>query len=452
MNCGFGGRRGTTLIAVLLVLLAGGRGFAAKDGDHLTIISPHRKSIQREFIPLFREDYKRRYGKEIKVDWIDQGGTNDDVRFIRAKFAKNPDSAGVDVFWGGGELAFSMLAREKLLSAYQPSAALRKAIPHKLAGMLLYDRNRLWHGVALSTFGIFYNKKLLQVEKLPVPRLWADLARPEYYNLVSVTDPRRSGGMAAMVEIIIHSVGWEDGWHLLAGLAANTTRFTHSSSDPIKAVVAGDAVAAPSIDFYASSRISSVGADKLGYVLPDGQTTMNSDPVAILRGAPNRQAAERFIEFLLRPDVQRRLILPKGTKGGPRFSYLGRIAVNPDSYKGVSRKQLLVLNPYELQEKDITHLDREKTVKAILVRKDLIGALHVDTHRELRGAWRDASRHNNTKLLRQLSRPPLNEKEFMQLTDKWHDPVFRNKKVNAWLQYARRKYARLKKLAQLKKN
>lgn len=438
--------------ALLLVLLYGvGHVAVAKVGDRLVIISPHRKSLQREFIPLFKEDYKRRYGKEITVDWLDQGGTNDDVRFIRAKFAKNPDSSGIDVFWGGGEIVFSMLANEKLLSPYKPSEQIRKAIPQKLAGMIMRDKHHLWHGVAMSTFGIFYNKKLLKLEKLPVPRQWADLARPEYYNLVSVTDPRRSGSMSQMVEIIMHSVGWNEGWHLLAGLAANTTRFTHSSSDPIKAVVAGDAAAALAIDFYAYSRISSIGKDKLGYALPTGQTTMDCDPVAILRGAPNRQAAERFVEFLLRPDVQRRLILPKGAKGGPRFSYLGRISVNPETYKGVDHKQLLVLNPYELKNKDITHLDRERTVKAILVRKDLVGALHVDTHRELRKIWQEATRNGNTDLLRQLSRPPLTEKEFMQLPDKWHDSVFRNKKINAWLQYARQKYKRLEKLAQLKK-
>ena len=438
--------------ALLLALLCvGGQGVEAKEEDRLIIISPHRKSLQREFIPQFRKDYKRRYGKDIKVDWLDQGGTNDNVRFIRTKLAKNPDSGGIDVFWGGGEIVFSMMAKEKLLSPYRPSKQIRKAIPQQLAGMLMYDKNHLWHGVAMSTFGIFYNKKLLQLEKLPALRQWADLARPEYYNLVSVTDPRRSGSMSQMVEIIMHSVGWNEGWHLLAGLAANTTRFTHSSSDPIKAVVAGDAAAAPAIDFYAYSRISSMGEDKLGYVLPTGQTTMDSDPVAILRGAPNRLAAERFVEFLLRPDVQRRLILPKGAPGGPLYSYLGRMAVNPEAYQGVDRKQVLVLNPYELNAKDVTHLDRDKAVKAVLVRKDLIGALHVDTHRELRKIWRAATVNGNTDLLRQLSRPPLTEKEFMQLPDKWHDPVFRNKKINAWLQYARQKYKRLEKLAQLKR-
>ncbi len=435
----------------LVLLCVSGPAVVAKESDRLIIVSPNRKSIQREFIPLFKKDYQQRYGKKIVVEWIDQGGTNDNVRFIRTKFAKKPDSVGMDVFWGGGEIVYSMLAREKLLAAYRPSEQIRKAIPHKLAGMLMYDKDLRWHGTALSTFGIFYNKKLLELEKLPMPRVWADLTHPKYYNLVSVTDPRRSGSTSQMMEIIMHSVGWDEGWHLLAGLAANTNRFTHSSSDPIKAVVAGDAAAALAIDFYANARISSIGSDKLGYVLPEGQTTMDCDPVAILRGAPNRQAAERFVEFMLRADVQRRFILPKGAKGGPSFSYLGRIAVNPNSYKGVDRKQLLVINPYELKDKDITTLDREKAIKAVLVRKDLVGALHVDTHRELRRIWREASRNGNTDLLRQLSRPPLTEKEFMQLPDKWHDPVFRNKKINAWLQYARQKYKRLEKLAQLKK-
>ena len=83
----------------LLILGLAGEALAA---DKLIIISPHRKTIQREFIPLFKTWYKDTYKTEVEVDWLDQGGTSDDVRFIRARFAKKPASAGVDIFWGGG--------------------------------------------------------------------------------------------------------------------------------------------------------------------------------------------------------------------------------------------------------------------------------------------------------------------------------------------------------------
>ena len=415
--------------------------------DKLIIVSPHRKSVQREFIPLFKKDYQARYKKSIDVDWLDQGGTTDNMRFVKAKFAKNPNSAGIDVFFGGGDLIFTLMEQDNLLSPYQLSDELRRQLPRTVAGIAIASKTNVWYSAALSSFGIFYNKKLLALEKLPTIKTWSDLARPQFYNHVSVVDPRRSGGMSAMVEIILQSMGWDEGWRLLAGLAANTRKFTHSSSDPIKTVVAGDAVAALAIDFYAYSRINSIGSDKLGFVMPKGQTILNGDPVGILRGAPNRLQAERFLEFILRADVQKRLILPKGAPDGPKYSYLGRLAVNPFSYRGSKAD---VLNPHTMQTKDFIELDHSKSVKAMVVRKALIGAIHVDPHKELRRAWQLATKRNKQKLLDQLSRPPVTESQFFKLTDKWDDAVFRNQQINSWLKSARQKYQHLTKLAQAK--
>ena len=73
--------------------------FQAKAQDKLVILSPHRQSIQREFIPLFKDYYKERYKRTIEVEWIDQGGTSDDVRFLKARFAVDPETSGMDIFW-----------------------------------------------------------------------------------------------------------------------------------------------------------------------------------------------------------------------------------------------------------------------------------------------------------------------------------------------------------------
>ena len=423
------------MLMIILMSLLTTTVYAAN--DKLIIVSPHRKSVQREFIPLFKEDYRARYNKSIDIDWLDQGGTTDNLRFVKAKFAKNPNSAGIDVFFGGGDLIFTLMEQDNLLTPYQLSKELRQQLPRTVAGIAIASKTNVWYSAALSSFGIFYNKKLLTLEKLPAIKTWNDLAQPQFYNHVSVVDPRRSGGMSAMVEIILQSMGWDAGWRLLAGLAANTRKFTHSSSDPIKTVVAGDAVAALAIDFYAYSRINSIGSDKLGFIMPKGQTILNGDPVGILRGAPNRLQAERFLEFILRADVQKRLILPKGAPDGPKFSYLGRLAVNPLSYRGSKAE---VLNPHTMQTKDFIELDHSKSVKAMVVRKALIGAIHVDPHKELRRAWRLATQGNKQRLLDQLSRPPVTEKQFFQLTDKWNDAVFRNQQINGWLKSARQKY------------
>ena len=121
----------------------------------------------------------------------------------------------------------------------------------------------------MSSFGIFYNKRIQQMLRFPEPKKWQDLANPKYFDQVTLTDPRRSGTARTMSMIVLESLGWEKGFQLLSRIAGNTRTFTHSSSDPIKAVESGDAVAAMAINFYATAKIAKLGKENLGFNLPE---------------------------------------------------------------------------------------------------------------------------------------------------------------------------------------
>src|SRR5690606_31418453 len=138
----------------------------SRAADTLVIISPHRKSIQQEFIPGFKAHYKSKYKTDVKVEWIDQGGTSDDLRFVRAKFERNPKTSGIDVFWGGGTATFLELKQDGLLQPYKLPEDLAKQVPQTVAGVPLYDDSHTWYGSAMSTFGIFYNRQMLKFEGL----------------------------------------------------------------------------------------------------------------------------------------------------------------------------------------------------------------------------------------------------------------------------------------------
>jgi ABC-type Fe3+ transport system substrate-binding protein len=409
--------------------------------DKLIILSPHRKSIQREFVPSFEAYYKKTYKTSVDVEWIDQGGTSDDVRFLRAKFAKNPKSIGIDIFWGGGSAVFSDLAEAGYLAPMALPDELQKQIPAKAAGVPLRDDKNLWHGSALSSFGIFYNKKLLQFDNLPAPKTWQDLAKPVYQGNISLTDPRRSGSANTMNTIILQSMGWEKGWRLLTLIAANARSFTHSSSDPIKSVVSGDAALALAIDFYALAKVGDLGPENLGFVLPEGQTVLDPDPVAILKGAPHREAAERFVRYILSAEAQKRLVLPKKEKDGPEYSSLGRMAVNRQTYEVTEDRRINKFNPFAQSEFLTLDLDRASQMQRVF--NDLVGALLVDTHQELREAWAKIIKNNKAQdsaTLKQLTAVPLTEKEFNNLLTKWDDEVYRNQAINRWVDFAKKKY------------
>lgn len=438
-------KRLSSVASGLLAVMISAKSLAA---DTLVIISPHRKSIQEEFIPQFEKHYKDTFKTSVKVEWIDQGGTSDDIRFVRAKYAANPKTSGIDIFWGGGTSAFLELNQKNLLVPYALPADLAVQIPEFAAGVPLFDKSRTWYAAAMSSFGIFYNKKLLKFENVKAPVSWEDLANPKFFNLISLTDPRRSGTATLMNTIVLQSLGWEKGWSLLHEIAGNTRMYTHSSSDPIKAVVSGDAAAAMAIDFYANAKIADLGKDNLGFILPPGQTVLDPDPVGILKGAPNLKVAERFVNYVLSKDAQKLLILPKGEKHGPRISFLGRMAVNKQAYQETEGKRVDEFNPFK-QDPFLT-LDLTNAAKTQRVFNDLMGAIVVDTHAELKSAWSALIRKGKTpdaKLLKDFGKPPISENEFRAYAERWDDEKFRNQQINKWIGFAKKKFKDIEKQA-----
>jgi ABC-type Fe3+ transport system substrate-binding protein len=410
--------------------------------DKVIVISPHRKSIQDEYIPKFQEYYKKNFNTEVQVDWLDQGGASDDLRFVRAKFAKDPATSGIDIFWGGGASTFIDLSSDKFLAAYQLPADLKPLLPATASGVSMTDGKGEWYASAISSFGIFFNRAFMKIMKITEPTTWNDLADPKYLNKISLADPRRSGTAGQMNMIIIQNLGWEKGWQLLNEVAGNNRAFTHSSSDPIKNVVAGDAVASMAIDFYALAKVSELGTDKLGFALPAAQTVLDPDPIAIMKGAPNRKAAERFVNFVLSNEAQKLLVLGSKETDGPKLSVLGRMAVNTQTYKDTEGRRINPFNPFT--EKTMFKLDSQKAAKLKSIVDDLIGAVIIDAHDELKAAWKIASvSPAGSPIRKEFGAMPVTEAELLELSAKWDDNVVRNQKINEWLSFSKAKFKKI---------
>lgn len=410
--------------------------------DHLTILSPHRKSIQDEFLPRFRDWYQATYHKSVQIDWLDNGGTADAIRLLRSRYAKNQASSGIDIFWGGGSATFNSLQRDGFLQAGAIGSAEASGVPATAAGVALTDQAHSWYASALSSFGIFFNRKVIKLDGLTAPKTWDDLGDPRYQDQIVLSDPRHSGTAISMDLVILGALGWEKGWALLTKIAANTRTFTHSSSDPVKAVVAGDAAAAMAIDFYAEPKVAEIGKTNLGFILPPGQTVLDPDPIALLKGAPNSEAAKRFVTFVLSAEAQKLWLLPKGAPGGPRLDVLGRMAVNPNAYQQTEGTRVSDFNPFK--QPPMFKIDQEWAASLERPLADLIGATHVDAQRELKAAWQTLTKRGLPAAgLAQLTTPPVTSAELLALSKQWNDPLVRNRTVTAWLTAAKAKYRQL---------
>lgn len=427
--------------AFLGILMLGQSVLAA---DTVVVISPHRKSIQNEFLPAFKAWYKTKHGVDVEVEWLDQGGSNQNVKFVQSKFASTPKGIGVDVFWGGGTTAFNELDNSKLLDKLTIPPELEKQLPKVIAKMPLGSKDGTFISQAMSSFGIFYNKVLLKQQKISEPNTWSDLGDLKFRDNIVLTDSRKSGSSSVINHVILEAYGWEKGFEVLFRLAGNALRFTQSSSDPIKAIVSGDAAATVAIDFYALAKIGDIGADKLGYTLPDNQSIIEGDPLAILKGAPNRKAADRFVEYLLSPEAQLILMLPKGTAGGPKLETLGRLAVNTASYAASEGKRVNTLNPFTA--KGFLYYDTDKAAAIRPVFDDLIGALMVDNHKELRAAWAKVAKGGaKAEDVAAFAKVPVTKAELEKHALKWSDNVYRNDQINQWVKFSKEKFEKLSK-------
>jgi len=421
--------------SVLVTLMISARALCV---DQVVILSPHRISIQQDIIPAFKAHYLKTYKKPVSVEWLDQGGAAEALRYILSRFEKNPKSAKIDILWGGGEQPSLELKKLKLLQSYFISKELRQQVPAAVGPIAMYDAEETWHAVNLSSFGIFYNKKLIKILRMTEPTQWEDLGNLRFFDLLSNADPRRSSSHLTIYTVILQVLGWEKGWDLLTRIAANTQKFAHSSSAPVKAIVSGEAVAALSVDYFALAKVGDLGPANLGFILPESQTIVNADPIAMLKGAPHPVVAGRFIEFLMGVEAQKLFLLPKGAKNGPHFSTLGRLSVNKTAYEETEGQRVFSLNPFRLQIPPFV-LDRDQATKMQFVISDLIGAVLVDSHGELKSTVRFLRDRKRIEEFHKIVFP-ISEKDVHKLAERWSDQSFRNQTINKWLESSRKLY------------
>ena len=187
----------------------------------LVIISPHSAAIEDEFERGFAEWIAETGGLEVEIEWLDLGGTTQAIKFVEDQFEQAPDGINVDIFFGGGCDPFLLFRTEGLLHRCSLPEAVLEPIPRVHAGVEIYDGEQRWFGACMSGFGILYNKQVLKSLNLPEPQTWADLGRPEYFSWVTSADPRQSGSIHMVYEIILQAYGWDEGWRQLVRMGAN---------------------------------------------------------------------------------------------------------------------------------------------------------------------------------------------------------------------------------------
>ena len=409
--------------------------------DRLVIITPHWEGIRYEFADGFEVFYQRETGREVAIEWMDVGGSSEVLRFIKSEFKNKPEGIDVDLLFGGGSDPYLELSRVDLLESYVLPDSIMSRLPESVGGYPLYDDDFKWYGATIAGFGIVYNKHVLNILDLPEPSTWDDLTQPGKFTWIGSADPRKSGSAHMPFEIILQAYGWERGWQIITALGANTRNFANAGSQVPKDVTTGEVAYGMSIDFYAWAQINEVGADMIGFSLPDNLTIVNPDAIAMLKGSPNPEVARSFLRFVFSPYGQRLWMMNVGTPGGPTKFQLNRFSVLPDLYDSVDPKNTSVtFNPFEWSSNFV--YDAEKGSARWGILNDLIGTFIIDAHQQLRAAWKKAIESETTnEILPALAVMPVTEEEASVLgREKWRDQTYRNSTLLEWGRLANKKY------------
>lgn len=133
----------------------------------------------------------------------------------------------------------------------------------------------------------------------PKPTDWADLAKPEYKDLVTLPDPAQSGGTYTMVEAMMAN-GMTD---VLQGLADNGAIVAGANAAALNPVLQGAKAAVFAGVDYITMAAAAKG-ESIEAVFPPSGTVIAPRPMMILKSTRNEADAKAFFDYVLSDEGQ----------------------------------------------------------------------------------------------------------------------------------------------------
>jgi iron(III) transport system substrate-binding protein len=236
----------------------------------------------------------------IKINRI-EGGEDPLIERIRNEGERSPADVLITVDAG-------RLWRAEQMGLFQPvkSATLDARIPANLR-----EPGGLWYGFSTRARVIAYNKAAVKAGEI---RNYEDLADARWKGRVCMRSSTNIYNLSLLGAIIDHlgeakAEAWAKG--VRANLAVEPKG---GDTDQLKAVAAGQCDVTISNQYYYARLLRSSKPDerevgeKIGVVFPN-QTTwgthVNISGAGVLKNAPHREAAIRFLEYLASDEAQR---------------------------------------------------------------------------------------------------------------------------------------------------
>ncbi|MGT2802744.1 extracellular solute-binding protein [Streptococcus henryi] len=251
--------------------------------DKLVVYSPNSEGLINATIPAFEEKYG------IKVELI-QAGTGELFKKVESEASKPV----ADVIFGGSytqyaqhpELFEEYTAKEndQVIEAYQNTTGY--STPYTLDGSVIIVNPDLTKGMSIKGY--------------------KDLINPELKGKIATADPANSSSaFAQLTNMLLATGGYdkEESWKYVEDLFTLIDgKITSSSSSVYKSVADGEMAVGLSYE-DPTVKLLNDGAN-IEVIYPEEGSVFLPASAAIIKDAPNKSNAEKFIDFLVSKEAQ----------------------------------------------------------------------------------------------------------------------------------------------------
>lgn len=252
-------------------------------------------STDRPFSEPVMQEYQRRSGVRVNVvyDTEETKSTGLANRLLAEK-----DRAQADVFWSNEPVRTLVLKTRGVLAPYQSPAALGIADTFK-------DRAGYWTGFSARLRVIVYNTNKVKTDD--APRSVFDLVDPRWKGQIAIADPR-FGSTSFHFAALYVELGDERADDYFRKLKGNDVKIVDGNSVVRDMVARGDvSVGLTDTD---DVNVAIEAKQPVAMVLPDRDgigVPVMPNMVSLVSGAPHPDEAKRLIDYLLSPEVERKL-------------------------------------------------------------------------------------------------------------------------------------------------
>jgi iron(III) transport system substrate-binding protein len=210
-----------------------------------------------------------------------------------------------DVFWSSDLAAAIVLKSEGLSMPYESPDS--KKVP-----LIYSDPEHYWTGFPDQVRVFVYNKNLL-VDPDEVPTSVFDMINPRFNGRVCIANPL-TGTTLLHATALFQMLGQDMGEALFSGMKTNKIAIASSNAQVVNRVAAGEFAfgVTDSEDFDAAVK----EGKPVGVVFPDQAsfgTLIIPSALVLMANAPNPEQAKRFIDFVLRSEIQKLLGVSRKT-------------------------------------------------------------------------------------------------------------------------------------------